>query len=392
MSEKKIQILGETARFDVCGYTRPVESVYHLNSFIYPAVGGKGRIYRLFKVLLSNFCRANCFYCINRQDRDCPRYRFDPDELAGLFFSLWKKGYVDGLFLSSSIDGDASETQERMNKTVEILRKRYNYSGYIHLKVLPGVDEVLIKRAFRLASRLSLNMEAPGTKFLRKLSPDKDFSHLLLKNLKRISIIHNEHPLPAGITSQLIVGAAGESDRDITGFVFHLYNTLNLKRVYYSGFEPVIKTPMENLPSCPPLRELRLYQADILIRQYGFSPSELVFDTRGNLLPDRDPKLVWAENNPQKFPVEINRASMEELVRVPGIGYTGAQKILLRRQERRINSPDELKGIRIRISLASNFLTFNGKHFKGKISAESSDDEKNMIKEEQEPLQVLWKE
>ncbi|MCM8762662.1 MAG: helix-hairpin-helix domain-containing protein [Candidatus Omnitrophica bacterium] len=384
---RKLRTLRETARFDVCGYTKPVDLSYHLNSFIYPAVGEKGRVYRLFKVLLSNFCKANCFYCMNRKDRDYPRYRFEPAELAGLFFSLWKKGYVDGLFLSSSIDGDANNTQEKMNRVVEILRKKYNYSGYIHLKVMPGVDENLIKKAFKLSSRLSLNIEAPGTKFLKNLSPDKDFSALLLKNLKKICLLNREYPLPAGITSQIVVGAGGETDRDIMGFIFRLYRKFNLKRVYYSGFEPIIKTPMENLPPCAPLRELRLYQADILIKQYGFSPSELVFDKKGNLLLDKDPKLVWAENNPERFPVEVNNASIEELVRVPGIGLTGAQRIISRRKEKRIGSLDELNGIRINISLSSKFLTFNGRYFKSESCLIPSD-ENNPVKEEYEPVYI----
>ncbi|MCM8829946.1 MAG: helix-hairpin-helix domain-containing protein [Candidatus Omnitrophica bacterium] len=384
---KKLKILGETARFDVCGYTRSVDSAYHLNSFIYPAVGGKNKVYQLFKVLLSNFCKANCFYCINRKDRDCPRYRLEPAELAELFFSLWKKGYVDGLFLSSSIDKDANSTQEKMNRAVEILRRKYNYSGYVHLKVMPGVDEILVKKAIRLSSRISLNMEAPGTKFLKNISPDKDFSALLLKNLNRMCLLNREYPLPAGITSQLIVGAAGESDRDITSFVFHLYKKFNLKRVYYSGFEPIVKTPMEGLPPCAPLRELRLYQADILIRQYGFTPSEFVFDKKGNLILDKDPKLVWAENNPERFPVEVNTASIEELVRVPGIGLIGAKRILLRRKEKRITSPEELKGIRINISLSLKFLTFNGRYFK-RESCLIPCDENNPVKEEYEPVYI----
>lgn len=390
MIDKKLKILGESARFDVCGYIRPVENDYNLSSFIYPAVGEKGRVYRLFKILLSNFCKGNCFYCANRKNRDCPRYRFEPEELAHLFYSLWKKGYVDGLFLSSGIDEDVNQTQERMNKTVEILRIKYGYHGYIHLKILPGTDELLIKRAFSMASRVSLNMEAPGTQFLTKLSPDKNFSHLLLKNLKKMSILQNEKPLPAGVTSQLVVGAAGEKDRDITGFVFHLYKKFHLKRVYYSGFEPVKNTPLENIEPASPLREWRLYQADILIRRYGFSPSELVFDRNGNLLSDRDPKLAWAENNPQNFPVEINSASLEELVRVPGIGHISAQKIVSRRREKKIKSIDDLKGIGLNIPLSLRFLTLNGRYFKSKIGGKTGD-ERSIIKEEYEPVQVLWK-
>ncbi|MCX8082283.1 MAG: helix-hairpin-helix domain-containing protein [bacterium] len=389
MIDKKLKILGETARFDVCGYTGIITEAHHLNSFIYPAVGG-GKTYRLFKVLLSNYCTANCLYCVNRKDRDCQRYRFETGELADIFYSLWKKKYVDGLFLSSGIDRSPDETQERMNRVAELLREKYGYYGYIHLKVLPGVDEILIKKASGFASRLSLNMEAPGTKFLKELSPDKNFSRLLLKNLKKICLLNKEYPLPAGITSQIIVGAGGETDKDITGFIFHLYRNFNLKRVYYSRFEPVENTPLENKKPCSPVRELRLYQADILVRKYGFSPSEIVFDRTGNLITDKDPKLVWAENHPEFFPVEINTASFEELIRVPGIGITGAQKIILRRRERKIGSPDDIKGIRINKKLASNFLTFNGRCSKSKLSG-ANNNTREIIEEEYEPLQVLWK-
>lgn len=388
MVSKKLKLLGEIARFDVCGYTKP-SARYYL-PFIYPATGGRGRVYRLFKVLLSNYCTANCFYCVNRKDRDCQRFRFEPDELADIFYSLWQKRYVDGLFLSSSIDGDVSQTQEKMNKVVEVLRKKYRYYGYVHLKILPGVDEILIKRALNLASRLSLNMEAPGTKFLKNLSPDKNFSNLLLNNLKKMSVLNKEYPLPAGITSQLVVGASGEADRDIAGFVYHLYREFNLRRVYYSGFEPVRDTPLENEKPCHPLRELRLYQADILIRKYGFSPSELIFNRKGNLSLDKDPKLIWAENHPETFPVEVNSASFEELIRVPGIGLTGAQKIILKRKESRIKSPDELKGMRINTKLASSFLIFNGRYFKNKLYS-GVEDIKEVVREEYEPLEVLWK-
>ena len=358
MEERIIKVLGENAKYDSSGFIRKKESFL---PFIYPSVGEKGRICNLFKILLTNKCKSNCLYCVNRRDRDYQRYSLSPHQIAETFYQFWKKGYVEGLFLSSAIDEDANETQEKMIKTAEILRKKYGYKGYIHLKILPGADEYLIKKAFLFATRISINMEAPSTRHLSKISKDKDFSKNLLKRLKYISKINKEIPLPAGITTQFIVGAAGEKDKEIIGFSYYLYKNLGLKRIYYSGFIPVINTPLENLPACNKKREVRLYQADILIRKYGFKSSEIPYDENGNLVLEKDPKLLWAEKNPSFFPLEINKADFEELLRVPGIGFKSAKKIIEIRKENKINSPSQIKRLKIRLNIACRFLLFNGK-------------------------------
>lgn len=360
MEEKVLKVLGENAKYDSSGFTRKIEVENYL-PFIYPATGEKGRICNLFKILLTNNCKSNCLYCVNRKNRDCPRYSLSPYRLAEIFYQFWKKRYVEGLFLSSAIEQDTNETQEKIIKTAEILRKRYEYKGYIHLKILPGADPYLIRKASIVASRISLNMEAPSTGYLSKISREKDFSKNLLKTLKYISKVNKENSLPAGITTQFVVGAAGEKDKEILGFSYYLYKNHNLKRIYYSRFIPVINTPLENLPACNPQREVRLYQADILIRRYGFTSAEIPYDEKGNLILEKDPKLLWAEKNPSFFPVEINKASFEELIRVPGIGFKSAKKIIGIRKENTINSPSQLKKLRIRLNIACQFLLFNGK-------------------------------
>jgi len=367
--EKKIKVLGEIAEFDSSGYSEYVKKD-NLLPFIYPAVGEKGRICNLFKILLSNYCISNCLYCINRKSRDCKRYKITPSYLAEAFYYLWKKNYVEGLFLSSAIDKDVNETQEKIIETAELLRKKYKYHGYIHLKILPGADPYLIKKARFFASRISLNMEAPSSNYLKNITLDKDFSKTLLKTLKYISSIHKERPFSSGITTQFVVGAGGEKDKDILNFSYYLYKNHNLTRIYYSGFKPILNTPLENLVPCKKERELRLYQADILIRKYGFSPSDFVFNSNGNLSLEKDPKLTWAEKNFSFFPIEINKANFEELIKVPGIGYNSAKKILEIRRENTIKDISQLKGLKIRYNICWKFLLFNGKIINPQFSSQ----------------------
>ncbi|GAG12583.1 unnamed protein product, partial [marine sediment metagenome] len=199
-------------------------------------------------------------------------------------------------------------SEETMLKTLQIIRRKYAYQGYAHFKVLPGTDESLIREAGRLADRLSINLEAPSERYLSRLAPNKDFSRELLRGLKSIAEVSKEKPLSAGITTQLVVGAAGETDREILDLSGALYQDYRLRRVYYSAFMPVLDTPLESEPPCLPLRELRLYQADFLLRRYGFTSEELSFTRAGYLPLEQDPKLAWALKNPSKFPVEISKA------------------------------------------------------------------------------------
>jgi len=373
-SSDKLKILGATAEFDVCGlpslFTRKNKKLQRFK-FIYPAVGKGGMYVRLFKVLQTNFCEGNCYYCANRKDRNFTRISFSPKELARLFIKYHQSGRVDGLFLSSAIYGSVKRSQEEMFKTLWLVRRKYGYRGYIHYKVLPGSEEALIERCAQLADRLSINLEAPSSTYLSRLSPTKNFTGQLLAGLEKISRINEKNPLKAGITTQLVVGAAGESDREIINLSYFLYKKYNLWRVYYSGFVPIKDTPLEDTPPCPSLREFRLYQADFLLRGYGFTPEELPFQEEGNLPRDKDPKLAWALSHPEKFPLEINKASYWELLRVPGIGRISAKRIIKRRAQGKITSINELKATGAVVKRARNFVTINGKFYPSKQEKEN---------------------
>lgn len=365
-SSAKLKILGEVARFDVCGFPSifaPKQKKFQRFKFIYPAVGKKGSCVRLFKVLQSNACEGNCFYCANRKDRDFQRINFSPDELARLFIQYYRKRLVDGLFLSSAIYGSANQSEEKMLTTLRLLRYKYGYGGYIHYKVLPGTDEALIKAAAHLTDRLSINLEAPNEKYLAQLSPTKKFTSDLMGGLAKIARLNQEKPLKAGVTTQLVVGAAKETDREILSLSDKLYQNYKLWRVYYSAFMPIIDTPLEGMPSCPPLREYRLYQADFLLRKYGFTPEELPFEKDGNLPQEYDPKLAWALKNKDKFPLKVNKADFSELLRVPGIGRISARRIVESRKLEKFSRLDQLKPTGAVIGRARNFLTFEGRFY-----------------------------
>ena len=365
-SSAKLKILGEVARFDVCGFPSifaQKQKKFQRFKFIYPAVGKKGSCVRLFKVLQSNACEGNCFYCANRKDRDFQRINFSPHELARLFIQYYRQRLVDGLFLSSAIHGSANQSEEKMLATLQILRHKYDYGGYIHYKVLPGTDETLIKRAARLADRLSINLEAPNEKCLAQLSPSKKFTPDLMGGLEKIARLNQEKPLKAGITTQLVVGAAKETDREILSVSDKLYQNYKLWRVYYSAFMPIIDTPLERMPPCPPLREYRLYQADFLLRKYGFTPEELPFEKDGNLPQEYDPKLAWALKNEDKFPLEVNKADFSELLRVPGIGRISAKRIVESRRLEKFSRLEQLKPTGAVLRRARNFLTLEGKFY-----------------------------
>jgi len=380
----KANLLGELAGFDVTGFPLAIFPKKHIarSSLIYPAAGQKGECINLFKVLQTNFCENNCFYCVNRKDRGCPRIEFAPQELASLFLEYYKKRWVKGLFLSSAINVSPNASQEKMLETLKILRQRYNYQGYIHCKILPGVDTGLIEATGRLADRLSMNLEAPNQKCLSELSADKNFHRELLDGLKKIASFHGKHPLKGGVTTQLVVGAANEGDKEILSLSHNLYRGHNLRRVYYSAFTPVEDTPLENLRPCPPLREFRLYQADFLLRKYNFTPEELIFDEKGDLYLDKDPKLVWALSNIDRFPVEINKALFEELIRVPGIGRISARKILDIRKNTKLKELEQLKKLGTVVKRARKFITLNGKFYPAKKELEPEIDKQLFLWEE----------
>ncbi|MBC7225507.1 MAG: radical SAM protein, partial [Anaerolineae bacterium] len=322
-TEVKLALLGAGAQHDLCGAEGRRAAAPRrrdLTQCVTHALMPGGRRIRLLKILLSSVCRNDCAYCAFRAARDVPRAAFAPEELAHCFHQMWQAGLVDGLFLSSGVGLDPVREMDRMLATVEILRQRLGFRGYVHLKILPGAEEAQVERAAALADRISTNLEAPTPQRLARLSRAKAFQEQLLRALEAASRQARAaaRPKPVSVTSQFVVGAADETDWELLCTAHTLYRGLGLARIYYSPFRPIPDTPLEGHAPTPLLREHRLYQADSLLRLYGFGAEDLVFDAGGNLPLDRDPKLAWALAHPQHFPVEVNRAGRHLLLRVPG--------------------------------------------------------------------------
>jgi predicted DNA-binding helix-hairpin-helix protein len=257
--------------------------------------------------------------------------------------------------------GNADHAMGRIIATAEILRARYEFRGYIHLKIMPGASSAAVERAMELANRVSVNLEAPNQERLAQLAPGKDFEAELLAPMRRAREIAQTRGLaPAGLTTQFVVGPAGESDQELLSTTQRLYHELGLARIYYSAFQPVPDTPLENHPPTPLLREHRLYQSDFLFRKYGFTLGELIFDAQGNLPTEMDPKTLWAVRHPERFPVEVNRASREELLRVPGIGPRSAARIVRLRRQGRFRALGDLRHIGVVTRWAAPFILLDG--------------------------------
>ncbi|HET6478282.1 MAG TPA: radical SAM protein [Dehalococcoidales bacterium] len=362
--EDKLKALAAAAQYDICGYSGTRDFVPSPARFIYRSTLPGGGSVCLFKVLLTNVCTNDCAYCTNRVNRDFPRRAFLPEELARVFMQLYERRMVRGLFLSSGIADNPTRTMEAMIKTVEILRHRYGFRGYIHLKILPGASFGCVAEGCKLADRVSINMEAPTVQHLARLSKRKDLYRNIVEPMRWVKklMASDERLTPSGQTTQFVVGAAGESDRDILRTTSALYHEVELRRAYFSPFRPVRNSPLEGRPPANPLRAHRLYQSDWLLRIYGFplKEVELAFGEAGNLSLRRDPKLVIAESQPWLFPVDINRASYGELLRVPGIGPVSAQRIVDARREHSIDSVLQLKKMRVVTSRAIPYIWFQG--------------------------------
>lgn len=336
--------------------------------FIHPAVLPNGQRIKLLKTLLTSACERDCYYCSFRAGRDFRRATFQPEEFARLFTMLTQKGITEGIFLSSGVAGGGIRTQDKLLDTAEILRHKLGFTGYIHLKIMPGAERAQVERTMQLANRVSINLEAPSTERLACLAPQKQFMEELLQPLKWIDEIRRTQPAylgwqgrwPSSVT-QFVAGGAGESDLELLSSSQYLYRHLGLKRTYYSRFNPVSDTPMENQSPTPPIREHRLYQASFLLRDYGFEVEELPFEMDGMLPVQYDPKLAWAEKNLAEQPVEINRANRHMLLRIPGIGPKGADNILRTRQSGRIRDVTSLRKLGIHSERAAPFLLFDGK-------------------------------
>lgn len=328
-----------------------------------------GRCISLLKIMLSNFCIFDCAYCVNRKSNDIPRTSFTPEEIANLTIEFYRRNYIEGLFLSSGILRNPDYTMERMTAVAKLLRHTHHYNGYLHMKAIPGASQQLIAEAGLLADRLSVNIEIPTENNLKILAPDKDFKSVL-EPMKIIStnILESKEerkkyrkaPVfsPSGQSTQLIVGATPDSDHTILKLSSALYSRRDLKRVYYSGYIPV-NSYDKRLPALntPPLRrEHRLYQADWLMRFYGFKASEIANEENPQLDLEVDPKVAWALRNPHLFPVDINKADPAMLLRVPGIGTHSVQLILMGRKHNRLNS-SHLQKMGVVMKRARYFIT-----------------------------------
>ena len=343
-----------------------------------------GRCISLLKVLFSNCCIYNCQYCVNRVSRETKRASFTPEELAELTIGFYRRNYIEGLFLSSGVLRSPDYTCEQMIRTLELLRNHYQFGGYIHVKAIPGADPLLIEKLGLLADRMSVNIELPSQEGLRLLAPDKSKHSILqpmgyiagriAENTRDLSVYrHAPHFAPAGQSTQMIIGATPDSDRHILSLAEGLYRRYGLKRVFYSAYLPVTENALLPAPGTKPplLREHRLYQADWLLRYYGFQADELLDEQHPDLNPLLDPKCGWALRHMELFPVEINRAPYEMLLRIPGIGVKSARRIV---RARRASSLDftALKKLGVVWKRAQYFVTCRGRMTPGlRVTPES---------------------
>ena len=335
-----------------------------------------GRGISLLKVLQTNFCVYDCQYCVNRKSNDVPRAAFTPEELCELTMGFYRRNYIEGLFLSSAVLQNPDYTTELMIQTLRILRENYRFGGYIHAKAIPGADPLLTRRLGLLADRLSVNIELPSSPSLALLAPDKKKDAILspmgqirdgIAASKQELALYRHAPrfAPAGQSTQMIVGASPESDRHILTLTQALYDRYQLKRVFYSAYMPV--SPLVPVPEGyqpPLLREHRLYQADWLLRYYHFRAEEILDESQPDLDPRMDPKCCWALRHLEFFPVEVNRADYEALLRVPGLGVRSAQRILTARRVGPL-SFEGLKRLGVVLKRAQYFLTCSGKMMQG---------------------------
>ncbi len=380
----KLTILADSAKYDVActssGASRSARAG-SIGSCYAPgcchAFTADGRCVSLLKVLMTNCCSFDCSYCVNRKSNDLPRATFSPRELAELTMEFYRRNYIEGLFLSSAVLVSPDYTTERMLAVLRLLRGEYHFGGYIHAKAIPGTSPELLEQLGYLADRLSVNIELPSEKSLSLLAPDKG-RHSIFRPMKQIAVsgaasreevaVSRKAPrfAPAGQSTQMIVGASPETDYHILQLTEGLYQKYNLKRVFYSAYIPVTEdTRLPALDTKPPLlREHRLYQADWLLRFYGFKAEELLSEEQPNFNVFLDPKCDWALRHLELFPVEINRASYGELLRVPGMGVKSAQRIVNARKQGKLLFED-LKKMGVVLKRARYFITCKGRMMEG---------------------------
>ncbi len=377
---EKLTILSDAAKYDVSCSSSGVERRGDGTGIGNTSSGGichsfssDGRCISLLKILFTNECIYDCKYCINRKSNDVPRASFTPDEVCELTIQFYRRNYIEGLFLSSGIINNPTYTMELIYEAVYKLRTLYRFQGYIHVKAIPGADPVIVQKLGLLADRMSVNLELPTAEGLQKLAPNKHRKNILMpmrqiqqgitQNKEEIMVYkHASSFVPAGQSTQMIIGATPESDYQLMMVAESLYKKFDLKRVYYSAFVNVNEDKdLPALPGGPPLlREHRLYQADWLLRFYGFEADELLSEQKPNFNILLDPKADWALRHLELFPVEINRADYRTILRVPGIGVKSAQRIVRARRNGSLNF-ENLKKIGVVLKRALFFITCNGK-------------------------------
>jgi putative DNA modification/repair radical SAM protein len=387
---EKLKILGDAAKYDVActssGVDRenPKDGIGGAVSYgLCHSFAADGRCISLLKILMSNVCSYDCAYCVNRKSNDLPRAAFLPRELAELVINFYRRNYIEGLFLSSAVLGTPTRTVELMCEALKILREEYKFYGYIHAKVIPGADPDALDRLGCYADRMSVNIELPSEESLGRLAPDKSRDDLLrpmghIRNRiieqKNLPALFNGNVpalrgaaavkrfAPAGQSTQIIIGASPETDYSILKLSEAMYARYDLRRVFYSAYIPVVENSLLPAPDTKPplLRENRLYQADWLLRQYAFKADEILDEKHPNFNPYLDPKCNWAVNHPEFFPVEINRAPYETLLRVPGLGVLSAKKIIKQRGKVNLNFSD-LKKLGVVLKRAQYFITCGGR-------------------------------
>jgi predicted DNA-binding helix-hairpin-helix protein len=370
-TQEKLEILSTDAQYDLacaCG-----SSDYQSRKrgsdgkWVYPVTLPNGGKSILFKTLVSNVCKNDCKYCPLREQMDIRRCTLNPEETAQVFLDYYNQRKVFGLFLSSGVFGSPDLTMERLNSTAGILRKKYHFKGYIHLKVIPGASNPAIEEAVSLASAVSLNIETPGEKNLAKLSTKKNYIRDIIEPIKLISSLTQKGSRYERVkqTTQFIVGAAGEQDSEIVKYMFGLYDRLNMHRVYFSAYQKglgddSLDAEAQGIQNSEDVltREHRLYQVDFLLRKYGFRESDIMFENNGNLPLTTDPKEMWANMHPEMFPVNINRASKFSLLRVPGLGPVTVDRIIQSRKDTPIRSIAQVGKVGLRLGKAEKYLTF----------------------------------
>ena len=370
-THEKLEILSTDAQYDLACACNTNKDEHRRRSkdgkWIYPITLPNGGKSTLFKTLMSNSCSNDCRYCPLREQMDIRRCSLMPEETARVFLDYYSQKKVFGLFLSSGVLYTPDRTMDRLNSVARILRQKHKFKGYIHLKIIPGASNTAIEDALSLASAVSLNIETPGQKNLEKLSNKKRYIQDIIEPIKLISRLTGRDARYERVrqTTQFIVGAAGEKDNEIVKYMYGLYDRLKMHRVYFSAYQrglgddslsheqPIHKNPTDIL-----MREHRLYQVDFLLRKYGFNESDIIFDNNGNLSLTTDPKETWAINHPEVFPVNINNASRQSLLQVPGLGPVTVKRILERRRQGRISDIRDIGRPGIRLNKAREYLVF----------------------------------